>query len=71
MPDPKLEIPTYVIDAIFMSLNESIEVSYGASEQSAADYKKDYPYAVGYSKTTMESVVDSLLRLKLEHTIDL
>ena len=71
MPDPKLEIPTYVIDAIIMSLNESIEVSYGASEQSAADYKKDYPYAVGYSKTTMESVVDSLLRLKLEHTIDL
>jgi|TARA_B100001094_G_scaffold37064_1_gene31277 hypothetical protein len=71
MPDPKLEIPTYVIDAIIMSLNESIEVCYGASEQSAADYKKDYPYAVGYSKTTMESVVDSLLRLKLEHTIDL
>lgn len=69
MPDPKLEIPTYVVDQIIQSLNESIEVCYGASEQSAKDYKKDYPYAVGYSKTTMESIVDSLIRLKLEQIL--
>tara|TARA_B100001057_G_C22816982_1_gene937851 strand:+ start:777 stop:980 length:204 start_codon:yes stop_codon:yes gene_type:complete len=66
MPYSRLEIPTYIVDQILKSLNESIEVCYGASEQSAVDYKKDYPYAVGFSKATMESVVDSLLRLKLE-----
>lgn len=69
MLDPTLEIPTYVVDQIIQSLNESIEVCYGASEQSAKDYKKDYPYAVGYSKTTMESIVDSLIRLKLEQIL--
>ena len=69
MPDPKLEIPTYFVDQIIQSLNESIEVCYGASEQNDKDYTKNYPYAVGYSKTTMESIVDSLIRLKLEQIL--
>ena len=65
MLDPTLEIPTYFVDQIIQSLNESIEVCYGASEQNDRTIQR-LSLRCWYSKTTMESIVDSLIRLKLE-----
>jgi|7_EtaG_2_1085326.scaffolds.fasta_scaffold50144_3 hypothetical protein len=42
-------------------LTESVNVCYEADgSESAVDYKKSYPYATGFSRSAMKSVISEL-----------
>ena len=57
------EVDEYVIDLMIESLKESIAVCHG--EDSCSDnVENSYPYATGYSRSCMTSIVETLELIK-------
>ena len=55
------QIDEYVLDLMIKSLKESISVTYTAPEDSR---EKGYPYATGYSRSCMRSILETLESIK-------
>ena len=55
------QIDEYVLDLMIESLKESISVTYTAPEDSR---EKGYPYATGYSRSCMRSILETLESIK-------
>jgi hypothetical protein len=64
-----MTMPTYNIDdriiRIIDSLTKAVNVCY-AVDLNSGDYEKDYPYACGYAKSTMDCAIDDLNRIVKE-----
>ena len=55
------QIDEYVLDLMIESLKESIGVTYTAPENPK---EQGYPYATGYSRSCMTSIVETLELIK-------
>ena len=54
------QIDEYTLDIMIQSLKESIQVCYESPEID----EQGYPYATGYSRSCMTSIVETLERIK-------
>ena len=55
------EVDEYVLDLMIESLKESIDVTYTAPENPR---EQGYPYATGYSRSCMKSILETLESIK-------
>jgi len=54
------QVDEYTLDNMIQSLNESIQVCYESPEID----EQGYPYATGYSRSCMTSIVETLESIK-------
>ena len=57
------EVDEYVIDLMIESLKESIAVCHGV-DSCSDNVENSYPYATGYSRSCMTSIVETLELIK-------
>lgn len=57
------EVDEYVIDLMIESLKESIAVCHGV-DSGSDNVENSYPYATGYSRSCMTSIVETLELIK-------
>jgi hypothetical protein len=58
-----VQVPVSTFESLIDSLESALKVCYNV-DSTSDDSEKSYPFATGYSKATMQMIVDELNHLK-------